>query len=165
LNDVLRQRDPWCESAYHVPSGTWRAQPQIVAELRNADMFGLFRVREEQLSGDIDEIATLIHSGRSVLAAIAIDSHAWSNAGRATGTIADYAHADRGAHAVVLVAYAWQMGERFFLVHNSWGEDWGRGGYAWIGERTLRRHLASAAIVDVYGRGVHVPQEGALSGT
>lgn len=164
LNDVIRP-DVWCESAYHVPSGSWRSNPRVVAELQNADAWGLFRIREESLSGDIDEIAALIHAGRSVMVDVAIDSHAWGTKGASGGTIPDYLHADRGGHAVVLVAYSWQMGERYFLVHNSWGRDWGRGGYAWIAERTLRRHMMEAAIVDVYPRGVDVPRNGAVSGT
>lgn len=164
LNDVLGYRDPWCESAYHVHSGSWRSQPQIVGELRNADAWGLFRVREEKLSGHIEEIATLIALGRAVIANIDIDSQAWGHRGASTGTIPDYAHADRGGHAVVLVAYAWQAGERYFLVHNSWGQEWGRGGYVWIASRTLERHLESAAIVDVYPRGANVPAAGAVSG-
>lgn len=165
LNDVLGYRDPWCERAYHVQSGTWRSQPQIVAELRNADAWGMFRVRKETLSGDLDEIASLIHSGRAVLADIDIDSHAWGHRGAGTGTIPDYVHADRGGHAVVLVAYTWRMGERFFLIHNSWGDGWGRGGYAWIADRTLRRHLEDAAIVDVFPRGAVVAKQGAVTGT
>ncbi len=165
LNDVLGYRDPWCEAAYHVPSGSWRSQPQIVAELRNADAWGTFRIREEELSGNTDEIANLINQSRSVIADISIDSRAWGHSIASSGTIADYLHADRGGHAVVLVAYTWSNGERYFLIHNSWGTDWGKGGYAWIADRTLRRHILGASIVDVYARGFPVPSEGATSGT
>jgi hypothetical protein len=56
-----------------------------------------------------------------------------------------------GGHAVVIAGYkrdASAPGGGWFLVRNSWGEDWGDGGYCWISYRM---------VLD-YGDGAHVAQ-------
>ena len=51
-------------------------------------------------------------------------------------------------HAIVLSGYQDSPHGTFYLVHNSWGKDWGEGGYAWIHESTLQRNLSDAYVVD-----------------
>jgi C1A family cysteine protease len=51
-------------------------------------------------------------------------------------------------HAVVIAGYSEQSGR--VLVRNSWAEDWGDGGYAWIPYEFVDRFvLAAAAIADL----------------
>lgn len=50
-------------------------------------------------------------------------------------------------HAVVAVGYGLIRGEPCFLVRNSWGERWGRNGYAWIRESYIGRRLLGAFVV------------------
>ena len=47
----------------------------------------------------------------------------------------------RGLHAVVAVGMGTAQSERCFLIRNSWGEDWGEDGYAWLGESFITQHL------------------------
>lgn len=53
-----------------------------------------------------------------------------------------------GGHALLLVGYVKLAKATYFLMHNSWGTGWGDGGYAWIHETTLMRHLREALVVD-----------------
>ncbi len=53
-----------------------------------------------------------------------------------------------GGHALVVSGYAKLAKATYFLLHNSWGTTWGDGGYAWIHETTLARHLREALVVD-----------------
>ena len=52
-------------------------------------------------------------------------------------------------HAIVLSGYRVSNGETYYLVHNSWGPEWGDNGYAYIHEATLFRNIAAAYVVDV----------------
>lgn len=51
-------------------------------------------------------------------------------------------------HAVLAVGLGTNLstGERFVLVRNSWGPNWGNKGYAWLPERYLHTHLLESLI-------------------
>jgi hypothetical protein len=51
-------------------------------------------------------------------------------------------------HAFVLSGYANFPHGAYFLVHNSWGPQWGDGGYAWIHMATLSRWAKQLVTVD-----------------
>lgn len=48
-------------------------------------------------------------------------------------------------HAVVAVGHGMVGAHRAILVRNSWGENWGDGGYAWLTESFLAHRLFAAA--------------------
>ena len=48
-------------------------------------------------------------------------------------------------HAVIAVGHGMAKAERVVLVRNSWGQDWGEGGYAWITESYLSPRLMRLA--------------------
>ena len=50
-------------------------------------------------------------------------------------------------HAVVAVGHGKRNGERLILVRNSWGEEWGIGGYGWLTESFLRPRLTRVAVL------------------
>jgi C1A family cysteine protease len=39
---------------------------------------------------------------------------------------------ERGLHAVTAVGYGLYQNKNVILIRNSWGENWGEGGYAWL---------------------------------
>lgn len=53
-----------------------------------------------------------------------------------------------GGHAMVVAGYVVLPHATYFLLHNSWGKNWGDGGYAWIHETTLEKHLNEALVID-----------------
>ena len=53
----------------------------------------------------------------------------------------------RGLHAVAAVGLGTIVGSRCFLIRNSWGDDWGDKGYAWLDEAFLNRHLRDVLIL------------------
>lgn len=53
----------------------------------------------------------------------------------------------RGLHAVVGVGLGRHQGCRVFLIRNSWGTEWGDGGYAWLDDAFLARHLKEALVL------------------
>jgi hypothetical protein len=60
--------------------------------------------------------------------------------------IGDYPVGEGSAgHAVALVGFRAAGGERQVLLQNSWGTDWGDGGFAWLPEHMIGTQLTSAA--------------------
>jgi len=54
-------------------------------------------------------------------------------------------------HAVTLVGYRRKepAGETLFIFRNSWGNQWGVGGYGYVSRAYLEEHLQSAVVLDV----------------
>lgn len=53
-----------------------------------------------------------------------------------------------GGHAVLVVGFGRdEVGEKFFLVRNSWGDTWANGGYAWLAANYLADKLIGFAPV------------------
>ncbi|MDX9724550.1 MAG: C1 family peptidase, partial [Myxococcota bacterium] len=89
----------------------------------------------------------------NVVVALNFAEAAWS----ASGLVETFWGDPSGyAHAVVLVGYRQMLDSTgqlswWFIAKNSWGEDWGVNGYAYINEMYLTRALLQAAIVtEVY---------------
>ena len=53
----------------------------------------------------------------------------------------------RGLHAVTCAGIGRHLGDRIFLIRNSWGADWGDGGYAWLDDNFLARHLKQVLLL------------------
>lgn len=141
-----------CGSAYSVQSGTGVFDKQLQAERKIADKKGRFRVSAiEKLSKpvDTDELAAVLAGGDDVWASFWVDSEAWSDRSLQAGVIPDYERREDEGHAVVLSGYRPTPSGRQFLVHNSWGARWGDGGYGWLSEAMVRKHLKAAFKVRV----------------
>jgi len=154
-------RSDTCERSYGVSVGSWQSEPTLVAERDRAARAGVAWASQARVlkNRPVEQIVAALASGRAVFAQIDIDSVAWGWRGVKGGVLKDYARADRGGHAVAIVGYrtlgptpaqgpAQNLSSLQFLLHNSWGTDWGDHGYAWISEGSLRSHLIDAEVVD-----------------
>jgi hypothetical protein len=142
--------DGTCERAYGVSTGSWRSDPRLVFERERARANGAFYVARARTfkKGDFASILGALAQGRAVYASIDIDSVAWGFRGVQGGVLPEYERADRGGHAVAIVGYRTLPTGRQYLLHNSWGTKWGDGGYAWMSEAGVRKHLIDAHLID-----------------
>jgi len=60
--------------------------------------------------------------------------------------IIDSSGAIRGRHAVAAVGIGTYKGARSVLIRNSWGDQWGDAGHAWLDESFLTQHLKGLLI-------------------
>lgn len=108
----------------------------LASQMRIAAYFNLGR--------DLNEWRTWLGSGNGpILTRLSVDD-TWYDATSTEGRLDNYKQETaRGGHAVALVGYTRQ---RRFIVRNSWGTDWGDGGYGYASEE-----YAQHAFTEAYG--------------
>jgi hypothetical protein len=146
-------KDVWCEDAYHVEQGSWRQDPGLASEKERANQIGVYPITKIQKLGNpraFDELAEVLASGQAIYMSFNIDQQTWSRP--PGGVIPDWQTGGEYRHAVAAVGYR-STPQRQLLVHNSWGADWGAGGYAWISEPMVNQHVNDAFVIDVEGGG------------
>jgi hypothetical protein len=131
------------------PSASGDLDPQLRAERTSADGAGRYTISAiEQLRSkpaDLDEMSAVLAGGDAVWASFSVDSDAWTNGAMLAGAILpEYEQRDSAGHAVVLAGYRVVGAGKQFLIHNSWGQKWGEGGYAWISGNMVMKHLRAA---------------------
>ncbi len=135
--------------AVPVVQGSAGADPQVQAKIRDSDAKGHWKVTEyDNLQTDPDTIAAILATGADVWFTMNIGATWQLPLG---DTIPDWsADTVDGGHAVLFAGYRHKNGQRQFLVHNSWGPDWGDGGYAYISEGMLSfvKHAYKVVVVD-----------------
>jgi hypothetical protein len=126
-----------------VTQGAGPTDPVTEAAQHKADAAGLWKITEFDASPmDPTSIATLLAGGSDVWFSMDIGD-SWMNP--IGDTIADWnANSIDGGHAVLFSGYRHVNGQRQFLVHNSWGSDWGNNGYAYISEAMVTGFIKSA---------------------
>jgi C1A family cysteine protease len=94
--------------------------------------------------GTIDDICTKLDSGQPVVIVFTLSLcfYVPDAEGIITATASDV---DINYHAVIAVGYGMANGQRLILIRNSWGEDWGLNGYAWLPEEYLSPRLCGIA--------------------
>jgi hypothetical protein len=107
---------------------------------------------------EMDALANALRQGDDVWIAAAAgdaleDSRLLRNYDGLPAVVGDFTGGTPG-HAMVLAGYTDRPGGRYFLLHNSWGVDWGDRGYAWVHQETLRRNIWMAYTVDARVRDV-----------
>ena len=147
----------YCMDAYNVRGGSWRGDPETVAQRTKAEAAGDFKIiamhRLEHRPGNPNQIVDVLASGQAIFATVELNMAAWANAGHLPGSvIPDWQPDGVGGHAVAITGYRTVDGARQFMLHNSWGMSWGDNGYAWITERMMRERLDDAFIVTVGDR-------------
>ncbi len=144
------QTEVWCGEAYGVTPGSWRRDPRLVRELEQARALGKYNVEGMQqlaLPAEPEQVAETLAQGKVIYVGFDIDSEAWGYRSVQGGVVPDWA-ARQAGHAVTLVGYRPALGGRQYLLHNSWGTDWGERGYAWVSEAMLRLHAKQLLTVD-----------------
>jgi hypothetical protein len=126
-----------------VTEGGAASDPAVQADIKNADSKGTWRVTEYDAIGtDPDSIAALLSTGADVWFSMDIGM-SWMNPNG--DTIADWdANSIDGGHAILFAGYRHVNGKRQFLVHNSWGKEWGDNGFAYISEAMVSQFLRDA---------------------
>lgn len=129
--------------------GSWRRDPALRHELSEADRQHRYRFRDvEQLEvepANIEQLASVLAEGDAIWAAFRFNGESWSQQAARDGVFEDYEDSkEYPGHAVAIVGYRTTLGGKQFIIKNSWGTDWGHGGYAWMPERTVRKHLYRA---------------------
>ena len=145
----------YCQSEAGVVPGSGQYDPVLVGERQRADAMGMFRIDALELMkpADVDQLALLLAEGEAVWTALAYDANAWKRSSVKSGYLPYYPPVDGLGHAVVLQGYRLGPTGREFLFQNSWGTDWGLGGYLWIPESMLRTHLLHAYRVRISDAG------------
>ena len=145
-----------CEDAVtpRVVAGSFRADPALVAKSQRADQGALYKVTGyEKLDvqpAKIEQLVATLASGGDLWIAMRIDGFAWSNRQMKQGVIPDW-NEPNGGHAVTMAGYRETPQGKQFLVHNNWGTSWGDGGYGWVSEAMIQKHMTFAYKVKLDG--------------
>jgi len=95
-------------------------------------------------SQNILELKSFLVSGYPILIGMMVDQNFMN---LSTGQIWQYSgQDDQGSHAMVVMGY--DDSKQAFHVINSWGTDWGEGGYGWISYESLRQAVQDAYVVE-----------------
>jgi hypothetical protein len=138
-----------CDTAYRVQAGSGYSDPVIVAERQRADASPLYRIAGLETIADTpgrdNEIMKLLAAGETVYLGVDMAIN-WSIAGPGGfhGEVLPPPQAYYGSHALLAQGYRTTASGTQFLVQNSWGTNWGQGGYVWIPEDLFKSRLRSA---------------------
>ena len=135
-----------CQSELGVFPGSGINDPYLLGEKARADSYGAYRIDALERMGPehLDQIALLLAEGEAIWISLAFDDHAWRTSSVRSGYLPYYPPQEGVGHAVVLQGYRMGPTGREFLFQNSWGTDWGLGGYLWIPDSMLRTHMRRA---------------------
>jgi hypothetical protein len=152
-----------CGEAYGVTSGSGQFDPELQAEKAKADNQGRFKltqVEEFSKPANPQEMAAVLAGGDAIWIALSVDPQAWKTSSMNDGVIPDYQNVGQAGHAVTFVGYRTVGSGKQFLIHNSWSERWGQGGYAWISEQMVQRWTRNAYKIVVDGKSSPMPGGG-----
>ncbi len=133
-----------------VVPGAGKNDPLVAARERDSDARGHWRVTEyDEIPADPDTIAAILVTGADVWFTMNI-GNSWLNA--SGDTVADWNDSQiEGGHALVFAGFRHKNGQRQFLVHNSWGKDWGDQGFGYVSEAMVKqftKHAYKVVVAD-----------------
>src|SRR5262249_49257529 len=131
-------------------------QPVDEARLAAADAKPAAIIEQvEMLPRDFELLRVKIAAGEDPMILIRLGGQFTPKGSAGARYIPDYDD-EKGGHFLAVAGYAMMPGkggaggDNYYLLHNSWGKGWGDGGYAWIHEGTLVKHMESPfGVVDV----------------
>lgn len=98
----------------------------------------LWKIKSYHTCMTLNQIKTSLIQEHPVIIGIPVDKNFLQK--RDNSIVDKYSIANRvGGHAVVLIGYDDNV--QAFLLANSWGENWGVGGYAWISYTYIEKYL------------------------
>ena len=127
-----------CASYYGTGTLSGYMHPAAIAERQRADAWPAFQATKVELmeaSRDLNQLAAILATGEPLMVAVNMASN-WMMADYA-GEVLPPPQGYGGPHALVLRGYRIGPYGREWLVQNSWGTQWGRGGFVYIPERSL----------------------------
>jgi hypothetical protein len=126
-----------------VVPGAAKLDPQVRAKIADSDSRGRWRVTEyDETTTDPDTIAAILATGADVWFTMNVGNTWLSPQG---DTIADWNEGQiDGGHAVLFAGYRHKNGQRQFLVHNSWGKDWGDQGFGYVSDAMVKQFIKQA---------------------
>jgi hypothetical protein len=126
-----------------ITAGSLTSDPQLQAKIKDSDTKGHWKVTEyDEIQSDPDTLAALLATGADVWFSMNIGTTWFQPHGDA---IPDWSQDQiDGGHAVLFSGYRHRNGQREFLVHNSWGKDWGDRGFAYVSESMVRGFIKRA---------------------
>ena len=143
--DALRHDGQPCEEG-------WPYLPALPADEASwqppHDVGEVYRRAGEQGQNTVEEIIAELDQGRPVLVLMYL-SMSFDLAGPdglvdpPAEELPDFAR----RHAVVAIGHGTYKGRRVILARNSWGEEWGQDGHAWLTEELLRPRVFRVAIL------------------
>jgi hypothetical protein len=114
-----------------------------------ANAVGAFTRVEYLPKVDTETLKEHLASGQDVVLALEVPD-AFVPKGKAGARyIPHYTKVGQDAgHALVVAGYATLPHGTYFLLHNSWGPNWGDGGYAWMHETTVKTWGRESLVLD-----------------
>jgi hypothetical protein len=154
-----------CDEHYGVSTNSYMRDAKLEGELSNAEANGKYTITSVQalsIPANPSDVASVIATGADLWVAFSLDVNMWGYQAlqQNNNVIPDWTSPE-GGHAVMLAGYRTASdGSKQFLIHNSWGTDWGDGGYAWVSDRMVKQFMRSAYKIKVSPVGGAVTPQG-----
>jgi C1A family cysteine protease len=123
---------------YGEPSYPGPPPPETLKDANRRPLAGTWSV------GSVGDVLDAVES-RCAVMTLAFVPSAWE---RQDGVVDVGSEPAQDAHAVLAVGSDVRNGEDVVIIKNSWGTDWGDGGYGYVTAGYLRRHLLAVHLVE-----------------
>jgi hypothetical protein len=149
----LSRFDDDCGDHYGVSTNSAGSDAKLQGELSQAEANAKYKITSVEsmsIPANPNDVAAVLATGADLWVAFSLDVNNWGFRvlQEHDNVIPDWSSPE-GGHAVMLAGYRKVNGKKQFLIHNSWGTDWGDGGYAWVSENMVRRFMHAAYKIKV----------------